>query len=73
VVFRSDGKTIASRSSDATIRIWSVESGKSLATLRGHAGGVSAVAYRNDGTTLASVGTGATVKLWSRESWQRSR
>ena len=36
VSFSPDGKTVASASSDKTIKLWNVADGKQLRTLRGH-------------------------------------
>ena len=53
--FSPDGKTIATASSDKTIRFWYVASGKELLTLKGHTGPVSLVRFSHDGRTLASA------------------
>lgn len=51
VSFSSDGKTLASGSSDKTIKFWDVRSGKELRTLRGHSDFVRSVAFSADGKT----------------------
>src|SRR5436190_804834 len=55
VAFSPDGKTLASASSDKTIKLWDVATGKQRATLNGHTDGVSSVAFSSDGKTLASA------------------
>ena len=56
VAFRPDSKQIASGSSDTTIRLWNVASGKVEAVLRGHSGEVPRFTYSPDGCRLASGG-----------------
>ncbi|MGK7874043.1 MAG: AAA family ATPase [Xenococcaceae cyanobacterium] len=66
VAFSSDGKTLASASSDKTVKLWNLE-GKELLTLSGHDGRVWGVAFSPDGKTLASANEDKTVKLWNLE------
>ena len=54
VTFSPDGTRLASGSSDATIRLWDVETREELATLRGHEDYVTSVAFSPDGARLAS-------------------
>jgi WD40 repeat protein len=64
LAFSPDGKLLASGSSDRTIKLWDVATGKERATLRGHAGEVSSVCFSPDGKVLASGGDDRTIKLW---------
>ncbi|KAB8319080.1 hypothetical protein SD81_009175 [Tolypothrix campylonemoides VB511288] len=66
VVFSPDGKTIASASSDNTIKLCNLE-GQLLKTLSGHDGRVWSVAFSPDGKTIASASDDKTIKLWNRE------
>ena len=50
--------------SDTTIRLWDVETGKELATLRGHEDDVKSVAFSPDGTRLASGSINKTIRVW---------
>ncbi|MEW6499388.1 MAG: TIR domain-containing protein, partial [Cyanobacteriota bacterium] len=66
VVFSPNGKTIASASKDATIKLWSVN-GKLLHTIKGHTYGVNRVVFSPDGKTIVSASDDQTIKLWSLE------
>jgi WD40 repeat protein len=68
VAFSPDGKYIASGSDDKTVKLWSIESQKKLATLQGHLDTVSSIAFSSDGKCLASGSYDNTAKLWSVES-----
>jgi WD40 repeat protein len=65
VAFSPDGQTLASASSDKTIKLWSVTTGKLIQTLTGHFDSVNSVAFSPDGQTLASASSDKTIKLWS--------
>ena len=71
VAFSPDGTTLASGSSDKTIRLWNADTGEHKQTLTGHTGSVYSVAFSPDGTTLASGSKNytsrsndKTIRLW---------
>jgi WD40 repeat protein len=70
VAFSSDGKRLATcggspLGSDPTVKVWDVETGKELFSLKGHTGDmVRSVAFNPDGTRLASAGWDRTIKVW---------
>ena len=65
VSLSSDGKTLASGSSDKTIKLWNVDTGKEIRTLKDHEDAVSSVSLSSDGKTLASGSSDKTIKLWN--------
>lgn len=70
LVFSSDGRTLASASFDATVKLWNPreEKGKELIhTLRGHQGPVYRLAFGPQDDVLATGGADGIVRLWLRE------
>ncbi|EDX83921.1 hypothetical protein S7335_1618 [Synechococcus sp. PCC 7335] len=60
----SDEPTIASASSDKTLRLWHAQSGDCLRTLEGHTNWIWSIAFSPQGNLLASGSADKTVKLW---------
>jgi len=68
VAFDPQGGTLASGSSDGTVKLWEARSGKLLRTLEGHQRAVFSAAFDPQGGTLASGSSDRTVKLWEARS-----
>jgi WD40 repeat protein/DNA-binding SARP family transcriptional activator len=62
--FSPDGSSVATASSDGTVRVWDAESGSQTLVLR-HGDVVGAVAFSPDGSKLASVSADGTARIWA--------
>jgi WD40 repeat protein/serine/threonine protein kinase len=63
-----DGKRLFSGWGDGTIKVWNVDTGKEVLTLRGHASHVTCLVLSSDGKCLFSGSEDATVKAWDLEA-----
>jgi WD40 repeat protein len=69
IAISPDGRLVAAGSKDRTIRVFEIETGDLVASLRGHQGYVEGVAFSPDGAILASASVDATVRLWNAGDW----
>jgi WD40 repeat protein len=53
-----------SGSDDTTLKVWNVDSGQAIVTLRGHQKSVHAVDITPDGRLVASGADDKTLKIW---------
>ena len=73
VTFSTDGKYIATGSSDTTVRIWDARSGNLLHTLEGHSAEVGGLAFSPEGTLLLSSSEDGTLIIWNVETGELLR
>ena len=64
VCFSPDGKMMACGCSDASVRLWDVESGSHIREMQGHRRGLDSVAFSPNGRFLASGSADGTVRIW---------
>ena len=73
VAFSPVGQTLASGSSDSTIKLWNARTGDLEHTLLGHAASVTSVVFSPDGQLVASGSEDKTVKLWNARTGELER
>jgi WD40 repeat protein len=74
LAFSADGHTLAgANDGEKAIRLWEVETGKSLAALELDYSSVRALAFVDDKRTLASVNSGNIIRLWETSDWKERR
>ncbi len=73
VAISPDGKTLASGSTDNTIKLWNLATGKQIRTLTEHSGWVYSFAISPDGKNLASGSDNNTIKLWNLATGEQIR
>jgi WD40 repeat protein len=64
ISFSPDGKQALSGSSDKTIKLWDVATGKEIRTFNGHTESVNSVCFSPDGKQALSGSWDKTIKLW---------
>jgi len=74
VAFSPDGKTIATGSTDETVKLWNAATGQQLMTLKEFKADLGKLMFSPDGTVLAAgrasfSGPQRTVQLWHAPSF----
>jgi len=64
----ADGRVAVSASSDRTLRVWDLVTGRELRALIGHSSSVNAVTVTPDGQRVVSASEDQTLKVWDLES-----
>jgi len=67
VAVTPDGRRVVSASKDWTLKVWDLETGEMLHTLRGHQGWIEAVAVTSDGRRAVSASLDRTLRVWDLE------
>ena len=60
----TDGKRVVSGSTDNTLKVWDLESGKCIVTLKGHSGPIFGLALTPGGERVVSGSMDSTLKVW---------
>lgn len=68
--FSPNSQILATGTSEGSILIWDVPSGKFITKLPGHARSVSDVCFTPDGRTLLSLGYPSEIKCWHTGLWR---
>jgi len=63
LAFSHDGRVLVSASSDATVRMWQLRTGRGIA-LRGHDGVVSGLMMAPDDDAVVSLGFDGSARVW---------
>lgn len=68
VAITPDGKQVISGSSDKTLKIWDMKTGKKLFTLEGHTKPITAIAVTPNGKRVISASEDKTLKVWDLQT-----
>jgi WD40 repeat protein len=72
IAFSPNGSKLASGSDGHMVKLWDLNTGQELQSLKGHLGVVTSVAFSPDGERLATGSKDKTVKLWDLNTGRES-
>jgi len=70
LAFTPDGERLISGAVDGAVRVWRVEDGRRVTTMKGHGWVVAQISISRDGKRALTASTDATLRLWDLESFQ---
>ncbi|KAG0015959.1 hypothetical protein BGZ80_009516 [Entomortierella chlamydospora] len=70
LAYSPQGNELASGSSDGTLQLWDVDTGRCIKTLDGHSSSITFIVYSPTGDRIATGSHDITVRLWSVETHQ---
>ncbi|MEW6615674.1 MAG: caspase family protein [Thermodesulfobacteriota bacterium] len=73
VTFSPDGRYALSGSTDHTLKLWEISTGREMRTFTGHTNNVASVAFSPDGRYALSGSEDKTLKLWDIATWRAIR
>lgn len=68
VAVSPDGEWLVSCSKDKTVKLWSMDTGANLATLKGHTDEVNCVGFTTDSNCIISSSDDQTLRIWDRQT-----
>jgi hypothetical protein len=69
-VVTTDGRRVVSASDDKTLKVWDLDTGCVITTLKAHADGVNACAVTPDGRRVVSASSDEKLKVWDLATYQ---
>ncbi len=73
VEFSTDGQRLLTGSDDNTLKLWNVETNKTIETLRGHHGWIAKATFSPDGQWAISASHDQQVRLWNLSGYEETR
>ena len=70
VAFSPDASRAITGSRDDTAKLWELQGGKELMTLKGHSQEVTTVAFSTDGKNALTGGADGTIVVWPAVDWK---
>src|SRR5262249_46087957 len=70
VAFSPNGVHLASASEDGTVKVWEVQTGQEILSLKGHADRAWAVAFSPDGRLISAINVKGIWQTWEATSGQ---